>query len=401
MLAGNSFNLKFPSWSKPLFAPDLRYIGAKGGRGSGKSHHFAERAVMRMVADPDCNIVCIREIQKSLKFSAKKLIEDKIKALGVSHMFDITLSEIRRIGGSGICIFQGMQDHTADSIKSIEGFDIAWVEEAQSISHRSIELLLPTIRAAGSQIWFSWNPDQEDDPVEVLFSDDSDDIVCVHVNYTDNKKCPIELIKEAERHKRINPATFDHVWLGGYNVNNEKIIFNGKYIMREFDTADMVPLFGVDWGFANDPTTGVEIYEDGETLYIRREAYKIGLELDDTADYLLSHIPLMASYPVKADNARPESISKVKREGIPRMKPCKKWSGSVEDGIEFMRSYAEIVVHPDCPKAFQEFRKYSYKVDKRTGDILPKIEDDWNHIVDACRYALGDLIKKRGASAWN
>src|SRR5690625_2615548 len=157
-----------PRWAVPLLQPS-RYKAAHGGRASGKSNFFAVLLVEEHTRLPDLQSVCIREIQRSLKFSAKKLIEQKIRDLGVSHLFDITLTEIRRVGGQGLIIFEGMQDHTADSIKSLEGFDRAWVEEAQSLSHRSLELLIPTIRKDGSELWFSWNPDQPEDAVEGLF----------------------------------------------------------------------------------------------------------------------------------------------------------------------------------------------------------------------------------------
>ena len=121
----------------------MRYKGAWGGRASGKSHEFAGMVVEEMIANPDCSVVCVREIQKSLALSAKKLIEAKIEAFGVGHLFEILKTEIRRIGGKGMCIFVGMQDHTADSVKSLEGFDIAWIEEAQSLSQRSLDLLRP------------------------------------------------------------------------------------------------------------------------------------------------------------------------------------------------------------------------------------------------------------------
>lgn len=204
-----------PRWCLPLLTPK-RYKGAKGGRGSGKSNLFAELVVEEMIANKDYSVVCIREIQKSLKYSAKKLIEDKIRALNVQHLFEITLTEIRRIGGKGIILFLGMQDHTSDSIKSLEGFNVAWVEEAQSMSERSIELLLPTIRAEGSEVWFSWNPTNENDPVEQFFKTESDDKTLVHVNYTDNPFLPQTLQDEADRHKREKPQTFNHVWLGDY-----------------------------------------------------------------------------------------------------------------------------------------------------------------------------------------
>jgi PBSX family phage terminase large subunit len=173
----------------------------------------------------DFNAVCIREIQKSLKFSAKKLIEDKIKEAGLQDHFIITQNEIKSASG-GIIIFQGMQDHTAESIKSLEGFDVAWVEEAQSISHRSLELLLPTIRADHSEIWFSWNPTYEDDPVELLFDGlDESNSTLVKSNYTQNTELSDTLKEEAERHKKINPDTFDHVWLGKYKTSNAGSVY--------------------------------------------------------------------------------------------------------------------------------------------------------------------------------
>ena len=389
-------NIKTPRWAKPLLTP-RRYKGAKGGRGSGKSHFFAEMLVESHILNPDCNSVCIREIQKSLKFSAKKLIEDKIRAMGVSDMFDITLTEIRNKNGNGIIIFQGMQDHTADSIKSLEGFDIAWAEESQSISRRSIELLLPTIRKPGSEIWFSWNPYLDTDPVETMINwNKDDDSVCVHVNYLDNPFIDDILIKEAERHKRNKPDSFDHVWLGQYATKSDSQIFKDKYEIREFeiDKSFGIPLFGIDFGFANDATTGVKVYIKNDILYIYEEAYKVGLELDDTAMYLKSKISEIDKYPIEADCARPESISYLKRNGLPFIRGVKKWKGSVIDGIEFIKSFDKVVIHSRCENTISEFRLYSYKVDKRTDNILPDVEDSNNHIIDAIRYALEPVMKK-------
>ena len=140
----------------PLLQPS-RYKGAHGGRGSGKSYFFAELLVERCLMQKT-HAVCIREIQKSLNQSVKKLIEEKIEVLGVAKYFEVQESLIKGKNGS-LIIFQGMQNHTADTIKSLQGYDIAWVEEAQSLSARSLELLRPTIRKEGSEIWFSWNPD--------------------------------------------------------------------------------------------------------------------------------------------------------------------------------------------------------------------------------------------------
>ena len=391
-----TLNIKTPRWAKPLLNPK-RYKGAKGGRGSGKSHFFAEMLVESHILNPDCNSVCIREIQKSLKFSAKKLIEDKIRSMGVSHLFDITLTEIRNKNGNGIIIFQGMQDHTSDSIKSLEGFDIAWCEESQSISKRSIELLLPTIRKKDSEVWFSWNPYMDNDPVETMINWNKDeDSICIHVNYLENPFIDDILIKEAERHKRNKPDSFDHVWLGKYATKSDSQIFKDKYDIKDFiiDESFGNPLFGMDFGFANDPTTGIKVYIKNDILYISDEAYKVGLELDDTSMYLKSKIKDIEKYVICADCARPESISYLKRNGLPKIRGVKKWSGSVIDGIEFIKSFDKIIIHPKCENTISEFRLYSYKIDKRTDTILPDVEDANNHIIDAIRYALEPIYKK-------
>lgn len=206
-----------PAWAEPLLAP-ARYKGASGGRASGKSHFFAELAVEEMVANPALRFVCIREVQKALKFSAKALVEAKIKALKVDHLFNVMATEIRRKGGNGIMIFEGMQEHTAESLKSLEGFGRAWVEEAHSISQTSLDLLLPTIREPDSELWFSWNPDQMTDPVDKFFAGRPEGSVHVHTTYLDNPFCPDVMRVEAARLERADPETFEHIWGGGYFV---------------------------------------------------------------------------------------------------------------------------------------------------------------------------------------
>ena len=386
-------------WALPLLEP-ARYKGAKGGRSSGKSHFFAELAVVEMVEDPALRFVCIREVQRSLKFSAKSLIEAKIRSLGVSHQFHILEREIRRIGGTGVMIFEGMQDHTADSLKSLEGFERAWVEEAQSLSKRSLELLTPTIRQEGSQIWFSWNPDDPADAIDqLLVSHPPEDATVVHVNYLDNPFCPQVAKDEAARMARVDPDAYAHIWLGQYNTRSEAQVLHGKWIVDEFEPgADWDgPYHGADFGFAQDPTTLVRCYIHNRRLYVSHEAYRIGLELDHTADAWERSVGGYRGYVVRADSARPESISYLRRHGVPRIEPAPKWSGSVEDGIAHLRSYEQIIIHPRCKHAADEARHWSYKVDARTGDVLPKIESGNEHIWDAVRYALAPLIKQQGA----
>ena len=326
-------------------------------------------------------------------------------SLGVSHLFDITLTEIRSIRGNGIIIFQGMQDHTADSIKSLEGFDRAWVEEAQNLSARSLKLLRPTIRNQGSEIWFSWNPDQPDDPVDALLrpkDGHSHDTIVVQVNAEQNPFLPQTLREEMEFDRKHNPDDFHHVWEGGYNSKTHAQIFAGKWRVDEFDPGDYWegPYYGLDFGFANDPSAGVKCWRHDGRLYVEHEAGRIGLELDDTAKFMDDHIPGFCRHVVRADSARPESISYLKRQDprkerpyIPLIEPVKKWPGSVEDGIEFIKSHKEVIIHTRCREMQKEARLYSFKTDKRTGDILPQIDDANNHYWDAVRYALGGLIK--------
>ena len=196
-----------------------RYKGAFGGRGSGKSHFFAEMLVDYCYSHPGTRAVCVRENQKSLKESAKRLIEDKIEKLGLGKAFVIQNEQIRTPGG-GVIIFVGMKDHTKESIKSLEGFNICWVEEAQTLSAGSMEMLLPTIRAEGSEIWFSWNPRLKNDPVDAFLRADEPppEAIVVKANWDDNPWFPKALEKERIETLRSNPDKYDHIWNGGYET---------------------------------------------------------------------------------------------------------------------------------------------------------------------------------------
>jgi phage terminase large subunit len=414
-------SLEIPTarWALPLLEP-ARYKGAKGGRGSGKSHFFAELAIEEMVCDPDLRFVCIREVQRSLKFSAKSLVEGKIGSLGVGEHFEVLNSEIRRRGGRGVMIFEGMQDHTADSLKSLEGFGRAWAEEAQSLSKRSLDLLLPTIRMDGSEIWFSWNPDQPDDPVDTMFrglaGDDfpltdgvarGDGYTLVHNSYPLNPFCPDTTLDEAERMRALDSDAWEHIWLGAYNVKSDAKVLAGKYVVEDFDVPQDRfgeptwdgPYHGADHGFAMDPRVLVRCWIGphkrwgANCLYVEHESYHVKLGIDKTPAKWAEDVPGFAGYVLRAEAAEPGTNDYLKRHGVPRIEGVKKWQGSVEDGIAHLRHYDKIVIHARCPNAAEEARLYSYKIDKRTGDILPQIEDRHNHVWDSVRYALAPLIK--------
>ena len=211
--------VRFPAVFRPLDKP-ARWKGAWGGRGSGKSHYFAGKAVLRCIEKPT-RIVCLREVQNSIKDSVKQLIEDKIEAYGVAPFFTVTDQEIRGLNGS-LIIFRGLQNHTASSIKSLEGFHVAWVEEAQTITQTSLDLLTPTIREPGSELWFSWNPVHRKDPVDVLMRQRPPaDAVVVEAQWRDNPWFPAELRADMEHMRSTDPEKAAHVWDGAYRTITE------------------------------------------------------------------------------------------------------------------------------------------------------------------------------------
>lgn len=380
--------IKTPRKFVPLLKP-ARYKGAHGGRGSGKSHFFAEMLVEKALLEPGLRAVCLREVQKSLKNSVKLLVEDKIRGLGVSSQFEILEAEVRTPGG-GVIIFQGMQNHTADSIKSLEGFDIAWVEEAQSLSQRSLDLLRPTIRKPGSELWFSWNPAKPTDPVDVLLRGETPpkDAVVIEVNWQDNPWLPSELRADLEDDRRRAPDKYMHVWEGHYSLNSEARVFR-NWKVAEFEAPqNAIHRFGADWGFAVDPTVLVRCHIEGRTLYVDAEAWQVGCEVDHLPK-LFRTIPGSDKFLIRADSARPETVSYMRRQGF-RITPALKGQGSIEDGIEFLKSF-DIVVHPRCKKVADELTLYAYKVDPQTDEILPVLDDKNNHTIDALRYALEEL----------
>ena len=430
----STLQLGTPRAFLPLLRP-ARYKGAHGGRGGAKSHFFAEALIERCVLDPGHRAVCIREVQLSLKESVKKLLEDKIEKLGVGRYFEVQRAQIN-VHGGGIIIFQGMQNHTADSIKSLEGFDTCWVEEAQSLSQRSLDLLRPTFRndpsvredgsvKGGSEVWFSWNPIQPTDPVDILLrgKHKHPDAVVIEVNWRDNPWFPRVLVVEKDYDLATNPDKYAHVWEGGYQVLTEaRIIKNWRIAATPAPTEDDVLRLGGDWGFSIDPSVLVRLFVRGRQMYVDYEAYMVGCETDhlpflfggtedeelialnqDGFDSLPQSlvgapgVPGARRWPIKADSSKPETISYLKKHGFPNIRGAKKGPGSVDEGIKRLESY-EIVVHPRCKRAAAELASYSWKTDRHTGELLPVPQDKDNHYMDSMRYATEGL--RGGSGGW-
>ena len=385
-MAKQTLKIQTPEWALPLLEPS-RYKGAWGGRGSGKSHAFAEMMIEAHILDQSESSVCVREIQKSLNQSVKRLLELKIQDMNAGAYFDVQDAVIKSKKGDGRIIFQGMQNHTADSIKSLEGYSRAWVEEAQSLSQRSLDLLRPTLRKPGSELWFTWNPRSSDDPVDLLLRGENppSNAQVIRVNYMDNPWFPDVLREEMEYDLRRDPDKYAHVWLGEYLRNSESRVFK-NWRIEEFEAPpDATHRLGADWGFASDPTVLVRCHIIGRTLYIDFEAYQIGCEIMDTPDLFMT-VPESEKWPLVADSARPETISHMRKHGFPKIMAAVKGPKSVEEGVEWLKSY-DIVVHPRCKHTIDELTLYSYKTDPLTNRVLPVLEDKKNHVIDALRYA--------------
>ncbi len=375
-----------------------------GGRGGAKSWQFA-RASMIKALEKRRRIICAREFMNSIRESVHALLDSQIRQLDLEDYFQVQERAIKSTNGSEF-LFMGLKQNI-HSAKSFEGADILWIEEGQTISKESLDIIIPTIRKEGSEIWISANLETEEDPIKTRFIDapPDPDVFIRKVNYDENPHFTSTLEKERLRalsmvesapneDARIQAqADYDHIWLGFPKRRTGAMVLK-RWVIREFETPEKARfLHGADWGFASDPSVLVRSFIDGKSLFVDMEAYGHGVELDEIPA-LFDKIPTARKWPIKADSARPETISHVRRKGF-NVSGAEKWQGSLEDGIAFLNGFERIVIHPRCVKTAEEARLYSYKVDRMTGDVLPIIVDKWNHCWDAVRYSLDGYIKNK------
>ena len=388
--------IKFPPSFQPLFRRS-RYKNFHGGRGSGKSVNVARALILHAYQEKK-RILCCREIQNTIRDSVHKLIADQIEIMGLSPWFEVTQSAIRGLNGSEF-IFKGLR-FDPQGIKSTEGVDLCWIEEAQTVSENSWSILIPTIRKEGSEIWLTWNPLEENSPTYQRFIENPPpDCISVEVNYYDNPYFPDVLRQEMEWMKQKDFAAYEHVWLGKPLTITDAVIFKGHYTVEAFPDdlwkkADRL-FYGADFGFANDPSTLVRCFIHDRKLYIDHEAYGVGIEINELPAFYDS-VPDSRKWQIWGDSARPETISYLKKQAGFRIDSADKWQGSIEDGIAYLKSFDQIVIHSRCRHMAEEARLYRYKTDKQTNEILPVIEDSNNHLWDAVRYSLNGYIRRKG-----
>lgn len=367
---------------KPLWDTDKRNIVIKSGRGAGKSWAVAQYVILKAI-EKKYRILCTREIQRTIRDSVYKLLCDTIERYDLQEAFDIQRDRITSITGSEI-FFTGLWQHAME-IKSMEGINICWVEEAQSISQQSLEILVPTIRAPKSKIIYTYNPYSENDAIYLKFIKDCKrmDTLIIETSYLDNPFLDKALLQEAEWDKETNYSLYRHKWLGEFYELAEGQVFAGKYeLMEELPESFDWLGYGLDFGYAEDPNVLIKIGVKSRDLYVIDEKIGKRIEINDMPKWLGEINGLIV-----ADSARPELISYLNRNGY-KVIPAQKGKNSVLEGIEKIRSFNKIKIYKECEYTYFEIREYSWKTDKITCKILPEPIDKNNHAIDAIRYAL-------------
>lgn len=388
-----------------------------GGRGSTKTSFTSIEVVLGIMKDPLANALCMRKVGETLRRSVYANILWAIDVLGVGEFFDCKKSPLEVVykPTGQVILFSGLDDpEKLKGIKVTSGyFKFLWFEELTNFNgYDEVRNVMQSVLRGGEDDWddgdvtndcvviMSYNPPKSvNDWVNEEVENEHHSRYVHKSTYlgVPRRWLGKKFIADAERIKRINPEKYRHEYLGEAIGLSDRIIFDGKWEVLDFEEPDRSNIFqgrffyGVDWGFSTDPTACVRCWIRDNCLYIDYEAGGVGVEIDDTPD-LIRTIPEANRWPIVADNARPETISFVSRSGL-SVTACDKWPGSVEDGIEYMLNFDRIYIHPRCEAVINEMKRYSYKVDKKTDEVLPDIVDKHNHYIDALRYALNSYIR--------
>lgn len=377
--------IEIPSEFKRLFDNDWREAAVYGGRYSLKSHTVARFLLIR-ARQRKTRVACFREFQNSISESSYQLLADLIRQYELSEFELTNNSIISKLNGSDF-IFKGLWNNE-QSIKSIEGIDIAWVEEAQTVSEKSLEVLTPTVRKEGSQIIYTYNRLLEEDPVHNrLVIQGRPNTLIINVNYDIAIKygmMPDVIRLEMEDDKEKRPTLYKHKWLGEpYNLDRK--VYNGWNMdFGDIPFEARLERYGLDFGYSNDPTSIVAIYKYNGSFIIDEITHQKGLSNKQIAEILLN-IPKAL---VVADSAEPKSIDEIASYGISIL-PSQKGQGSVLQGVQYVQDQ-KISVTKRSINIAKEYRNYLWKTDKE-GKVINIPESGWDHSMDAIRYGLESL----------
>lgn len=387
------------------FARPAKHRVFRGGRGSAKTKALAKMSAVYGYKFAEAGrsgiILCSREHLNSLEESSLEEVKQAIRSEPwLDGYYEIGEKFVRTRNRRVSYAFAGLR-HNLDGIKSKANILLNWTEEAENVSEPAWQKLIPTIRGAGDlENWLSYNPESPDSATHRRFIENSPPrCIVTEMNWRDNPWWLQSGLEEERQYDlQYNADTYEHVWEGGFLTITDAQVFKGKHTVEEFEPEAHWdgPYQGIDFGFRPDPLCALRCYVHEGTVYIRNEAYGKGVEMDEMPDFISERIPGFSEYAARADSAEPKTISYLQRHGMPRVEAVKKWPNSVFEGVRYLRGFKKIIIHPDCPGTARDFRTYSHKVDRLTGDILPDLIDANNHGPDTLRYALAPLIKASG-----
>ena len=383
--------INIPDKLIPLFTSKARFNVAVGGRDSGKSHTIARILILKAL-DKNCIILCTRHIQKSIKKSSYSLLVKIIKEYELQKHFDITENEIRCLRTGAKFIFEGLYQNI-DNIRSLEDVLYCWVEEANKVSYDAWDVLIPTVRIPGNQLFITFNPDQLDDPVYNMFiTHQRENALVIFMNYYDNPFISKESKEEIEYCKLNFPEKYKWIYLGECRTTSEARILHNIVIHDfEIDTSRQ-PHYGGDWGY-NEPCTLSQSYVYDNELFICREFYENNLD-PDMIKNRYSKVEWIRGRNVIADSARKELIALMNTTGMFTFTSAKKSIGQpIKEGAfkfamaMYFKQFKKIHIHEtNCPNACKEFPRWSFETD-RNDKILDMVRDGDDHVIDSVIYS--------------
>ena len=376
--------IEIPCEFKRLFDEDWREAAIYGGRYSLKSHTVARYLLIR-ARQKKTRIGCFREFQNSIAESSYQLLVDLIRQYNLNDFEPTQNSIINKINGSDF-LFKGLWNNE-QSIKSIEGIDVAWVEEAQTVSEKSLEVLTPTVRKDGSQLIYTYNRLLEEDPIHKrLVMEGRPNTLVINVNYDIALKygwMPDVVRREMEDDKEKRPALYKHKWLGE-PYNQERKIYKDWNFIDEIPHEARLERYGLDFGYSNDPTAIVAVYKYNGGFILDEVTFMSKLKNNQIADILKNQPQALCI----ADSAEPKSIDEIMECGV-SIFPSLKGPGSVNKGIDYVQQQ-RISVTGRSKNIIREYRNYMWKTDK-DGKIINDPDVGFDHSMDALRYAINDL----------
>jgi len=381
-----------------------RYKVVYGGRGSGKSWTVA-RMLLLLGRDEPLRILCVREIQNNIKQSVHKLLCDQIYNMGLEDFYRITDHSITGINGTQF-IFAGLWQNTR-GIKSLEGINICWIEEGEAITKKSWEDLDPTIRGEkvsgmfqDSEIWITYNPRHEKDCIHNMFcvQEPPENSLIIEMNYQDNPWFPKALDEIRIHAQNTDIDLYNHVWLGQCEQHSHAQIFKGKWVVQNFKSPDenrVVFYHGLDWGSGaqGDPTVIVRCFVNKNKLYIDKASFIYDADTNDLPMWLRETCPTTNEYTIWTDHNEGFARKYLKKDGFD-VRRAYKGAGSIKQGIRYLRSFDEIIIHTSLTEMIEEAENYKRKIDPMTDEVLPIIIDKYNHGWDAIRYATAPMAKR-------